>query len=75
MGQLLSEIKTQSTVKVIRVLSKDFEAKFAEMGLIEGKVLKWLFQAPFKDPIAIELDGYVLSLRADEAQLIEIDNV
>ncbi|MEY4571365.1 MAG: hypothetical protein RLZ10_569 [Bacteroidota bacterium] len=71
---LLSEINNnQETVKVIRVLSKDLEAKFAEMGVIEGKELKWLFHAPFKDPIAIEIDGYVLSLRKDEAEFIEVE--
>jgi ferrous iron transport protein A len=73
MVHLLSEIKNQAAVKVIQILSKDLQAKFAEMGLIEGKELKWLFQAPFKDPIAIEVDGYILSLRKDEAKFIEVE--
>lgn len=73
MGQQLSEIKTQTNARVIRVLSKELEAKFAEMGIIEGKEINWLFQAPFKDPIAIEIDGYILSIRKDEAKFIEVE--
>jgi Fe2+ transport system protein FeoA len=43
-----------------------------EMGLVVGKKLKVLFKAPFGDPIAIDLGGYVLSLRLDEAKLINV---
>jgi ferrous iron transport protein A len=46
------------------------EAKFAEMGLVSQKEIQWLFRAPLKDPIAIEVDDYVLSLRLDEAKHI-----
>jgi Fe2+ transport system protein FeoA len=31
-----------------------------------------LFRAPFGDPIAIELNGTILSLRIEEAQFIEV---
>ena len=44
-----------------------------EMGLVEGKKLEVLFRAPFGDPIAIDVDGYTLSLRKDEAQLVLVD--
>jgi Fe2+ transport system protein FeoA len=45
-----------------------------EMGLIAGKKLKVLFKAPFGDPIAIDLGGYILSLRLDEAGLINVND-
>ena len=32
-----------------------------------------LFRAPFGGPIAIDVDGYTLSLRKDEAALVLID--
>ena len=44
-----------------------------EMGMIKGKFLTVLYRAPFGDPIAIDVDGYVLSLRRDEAQLVEVE--
>jgi len=43
-----------------------------EMGLVEGKQLRVLFRAPLGDPIAIDVEGYVLSLRVDEADLIAV---
>jgi len=45
-----------------------------EMGLVEGKLLRVLFRAPFGGPIAIDVDGYTLSLRKDEAELIMVDS-
>lgn len=45
------------------------------MGLVEGKQLQVLFRAPFGDPIAVDVDGYILSLRKDEAELIIVDSL
>ena len=42
------------------------------MGLVAGQLITTLFRAPFGDPIAIELNGTVLSLRLEEAQFIEV---
>jgi Fe2+ transport system protein FeoA len=44
-----------------------------EMGLIKGKEITILFKAPLGDPIAIDVQGYVLSLRLDEAALIQVE--
>ncbi|MEO9477158.1 MAG: FeoA family protein [Cyclobacteriaceae bacterium] len=46
--------------------------KLVEMGLYPGKEIKVLFKAPFGDPIAIDVDGYTLSLRKSEASQIEL---
>jgi Fe2+ transport system protein FeoA len=70
MEVLLSEVTQSSKLKIVRILSTNLEAKFAEMGLISEKEIQWLFRAPLKDPIAIEVDDYVLSLRLDEAKYI-----
>jgi len=35
--------------------------------------VKVLFKAPFGDPIAVDVDGYVLSLRKSEADLVQIE--
>jgi Fe2+ transport system protein FeoA len=40
--------------------------------LVSGQFITTLFKAPFGDPIAIELNGSVLSLRLEEAQFIEV---
>ena len=46
--------------------------KLTDMGLYPGKEIKVLFKAPFGDPIAVDIDGYVLSLRRFEASLVEV---
>ncbi|NBX80474.1 MAG: ferrous iron transport protein A [Flavobacteriales bacterium] len=40
-----------------------------------GKQLKSFFTAPFGDPIAVELNGSVLSLRLEEAATIEVESL
>ena len=49
--------------------------KLMEMGVITGQELTVLFRAPFGDPIAVDVNGYMLSLRLDEAALIEVVEV
>ncbi|MFY0598798.1 MAG: ferrous iron transport protein A [Cyclobacteriaceae bacterium] len=46
--------------------------KLVEMGLYPGKQVSMVFKAPFGDPIAIDIDGYTLSLRKSEASQIEM---
>ena len=49
--------------------------KLMEMGVIAGQELTVLFRAPFGDPIAVDVNGYMLSLRLDEAALIEVVDI
>ena len=43
------------------------------MGLYPGKEVRVVFRAPFRGPFAIDAGGAVLSLREEEAALIEIE--
>jgi len=70
---LLSNIKNGEHVIIRKLKESSFKVKMMEMGLVEGKKLEVLFRAPFGDPIAIDVDGYTLSLRKDEAQLVLVD--
>lgn len=49
--------------------------KLMEMGIVEGTQIKVLFRAPLGDPIAVDIKGYVLSLRLDEAALIQVNQI
>lgn len=53
--------------------SEALVGKLADMGLYPGKEITVLYKAPFGDPIAIDVDGYILSLRKYEASLVELD--
>ena len=70
--KLLSTINPGKIVTVDQIVDSVIRPKLFEMGIIQGKQLKVLFKAPLGDPIAIDLGGYVLSLRLDEAKLIEV---
>jgi len=46
--------------------------KLLEMGLLPGKTVQYNFSAPFGDPISVQVAGYQLSLRLNEADLVEV---
>lgn len=72
---LLSEVKNPSKWKVVGLSEAPIKVKLMEMGLLEGQEIAFLFKAPFGDPIAIEVNDYVLSLRLDEAQYIQVESI
>ena len=56
---------------VVQEFTDDFlSLKFIEMGCLPGEIVKLVNIAPFGDPIAIEVSGYVLSLRKQEASTV-----
>ena len=59
-------------VKVNSLVPSGISSKLLEMGLYNGQEVEVLFKAPFGDPIAVNVGGYVLSLRLDEARLVEV---
>ena len=46
--------------------------RLMEMGLIEGARVEVLGRAPLGDPLHVRLGDYELSLRCEEAQLVDI---
>ena len=68
----LSDISNGEEVDVVSVDSSGLRVKLLEMGLLEGQPLRVLFRAPFGDPIAVDVNGYVLSLRLNEACLVQV---
>jgi len=49
-----------------------FRKRLIEMGFIAGKKVTVVLNAPLKDPIEYEILGYKLSLRREEARMIEV---
>jgi ferrous iron transport protein A len=66
-------IENGTRVVVREISVSALKVKLMEMGIMEGKELRVLYRAPFGDPMAIDLGGYVLSLRNDEAELIQVE--
>lgn len=68
----LSEYQPNTLCRVLGIKPGELSAKLMEMGLYKGQTLRVLFKAPLGCPIAVEVGGYILSLRKDEAALIEV---
>lgn len=69
----LSELKTGEKGVIIKVLGHGgFRKRIVEMGFIKGKTVEVLLNAPLKDPIKYQIMGYEISLRRQEAEMIEI---
>jgi Fe2+ transport system protein FeoA len=73
MKKNLSNLKPGEKGRVLSVESGELSAKLVEMGLYEGKQVEVLYCAPLGDPIAIDIDGYILSLRLDEAKFVALE--
>ena len=69
----LSELKTGERGVVVRVNGHgSFRKRILEMGFINGNVVNVVMNAPLKDPIEYEVIGYKISLRREEAAMIEV---
>jgi ferrous iron transport protein A len=71
----LTEVNLGETVSVNSVIENALKSQLMELGIVHGQEITVLFKAPFGDPIAIDMNGYVLSLRKSEAALIEISRI
>lgn len=68
----LNEINTNEDVTVMNIINSPISKKLTEMGIYKGKTISIQFKAPLGDPIAVEIDGCLLSLRISEAKLIQV---
>lgn len=69
----LSELKTGEKGVIVKVLGHGgFRKRIVEMGFVKGKTVEVLLNAPLKDPIKYKVMGYEISLRRQEAGMIEI---
>ena len=69
----LSELKTGEKGVIVKVLGHGgFRKRIVEMGFIKGKTIEVLLNAPLKDPIKYKVLGYEISLRRQEAEMIEV---
>lgn len=69
----LSELRTGEKGVIVKVLGHGgFRKRIVEMGFIKGKNVEVILNAPLKDPIKYRLLGYEISLRRQEADMIEV---
>jgi len=69
----LADLQTGEKAVIVRVNGHgSFRKRLIEMGFIRGKEVRVVLNAPLKDPIEYEIIGYKVSLRREEAHLIEV---
>ena len=66
----LADLKKGQKAIVRSFTNDNLSSKLIEMGCLPGETVKLANIAPFGDPIAIEVSGYLLSLRKEEASTV-----
>ena len=72
MSSLLSEQKQTGPKKITEVTGPK-AARILEMGLLPGTTVEVIRSAPLGFPIEIKVRGYLLTLRKEEAECIEVE--
>lgn len=69
----LSELNTGEKGLIVKVMGHGgFRKRIVEMGFIKGKTVEVLLNAPLRDPVKYKVMGYEISLRRQEADMIEV---
>ena len=71
----LNQFELNQEGEIVYLQNNQFTAKLIDMGLFPGKRVKMLMKAPLGDPIAVDLEGYTLSLRLREASSVFLKSV
>ena len=65
----------KARVLKVRASSPTTHRRLLEMGVVRGAVVEMERSAPLGDPVEIELKGYHLSLRREEARGIAVEPI
>ncbi len=70
----LDQLKPGGEGRIKRLSVRDkLGQRLMDMGIYPGLRLKVIRNAPLDDPMEVELDGYIVSLRHEEARFVEVE--
>ncbi len=70
----LKQAKVGETVKVVKLTGQDaVKRRIMDMGITKGVEIFIRKVAPLGDPVEVTVRGYELSLRKDDASMIEVE--
>ena len=70
----LKDIRIGDSAKVVRVHGEGaLRRRIMDMGITKGVVISVRKTAPWGDPLELTVRGYELSLRKDDAGMIEVE--
>jgi len=71
----LNDLKPGSMCQVKKLNAKSrLGQRLMDMGIYPGIRLKIIRNAPLQDPMELEVDGYYVSIRHDEARFVEVES-
>ncbi|HRD37678.1 MAG TPA: FeoA family protein [Bacteroidia bacterium] len=70
----LDQLKPGDIAVIKEFSQRDLALKLIEMGCLPGEKIKLTKIAPLGDPIAIEVSGYELSMRKQEAAAVMLED-
>lgn len=72
----LIEVELKTKVKVVEIsLASKVRRRIMDMGIVKGTQIVVIGKAPMGDPIELQVRGYALSLRKNEAKDIMVELV
>jgi len=75
MNVRLSDCKVGEEVEVSKIEDGNIAPKLIEMGLTEKLITQIVLVAPLGDPIAIDINGFILSIRKSEASKVLVKKI
>lgn len=70
----LKDVNIGASAKVVKLHGEGaIKRRIMDMGITKGVVVRVKRVAPLGDPIEITVRGYELSLRKDDAKMVEIE--
>jgi ferrous iron transport protein A len=72
----LDQLRPGSEGRIKKLSSRDkLGQRLMDMGVYTGLRIKVIRNAPLEDPMEIELGGYCVSLRHEEARFVEVEQL
>jgi ferrous iron transport protein A len=65
-------LNNNSIHEIVSISKSDLMVRMMEMGVLPGKKISLLKRAPFKGPMAFIIDGNIIAMRIEEADLIQL---
>ncbi len=70
----LKDVKIGGTAKVVKLYGEGaLKRRIMDMGITKGVEIYVRKVAPLGDPIEVNVRGYELSIRKDDAEMIEVE--
>lgn len=73
MSRTIADLKIGENAYIKAFREPDLSLKLLEMGCLPGTEVLLDFVAPLGDPIGIQVNGYCLALRKEEAATVEVE--